>query len=144
MKELNTEKVIGLLNNILELELAGVVRYIHYTLMVVGPNRLPIVQFLKEQANESLLHAEKVGEILTGLEGHPSLKIAPLEETHQHAIKDILAEGLAHEQKALVHYKSLLDEVEGASVFLEEFARSMISQEEAGAIEIKKLLRDFD
>jgi len=143
MKELNTQKVTSLLNSILELELAGVVRYIHYTLMVVGPNRLPIVQFLKAQANESLLHAERVGEILTGLEGHPSLKIAPLEETHKHSIRDILTESLAHEQKALIHYRTLLDEVEGASIFLEEFARSMISQEEAGAIEIKKMLRDF-
>ncbi|MDJ0624969.1 MAG: ferritin-like domain-containing protein [Candidatus Caenarcaniphilales bacterium] len=143
MKALNTQKTVQILNSILEYELAGVVRYTHYSLMVVGPNRIPIVEFLRGQATESLTHAQQVGEILTGLEGHPSLKISPLEETHNHSIKHILTESLAHEEKALVYYKKLLDEVEGASVYLEEFSRSMISQEEAGSIEIKKMLRDF-
>lgn len=143
MKDLNREKTVEILNSILEFELAGVVRYTHYSLMVVGPNRIPIVEFLKGQANESLTHAQQVGEILTGLEGHPSLKISPLEETHNHTIKGILEESFDHEEKALVYYKRLLDEVEGASVYLEEFARSMISAEESGSIEIKKMLRDF-
>jgi bacterioferritin len=143
MKELNVDKTVQILNSILELELAGVVRYTHYSLMIVGPNRIPIVEFLKGQATESLLHAQNVGEILTGLEGHPSLKIAPLVETHRHSIKDILTESLAHEEIALVAYKDLLDEVQDASVYLEEFARNMISQEESGRIEIKKMLRDF-
>ncbi len=143
MKELNLKKTIDILNVILELELAGVVRYTHYSLMVTGPNRIPIVAFLKGQATESLTHAQQVGEILTGLEGHPSLKIANLEETHRHSLKDILTESLAHEEKALVTYKTLLDEVEDASIYLEEFARGMIAQEEVGRMEIKKMLRDF-
>ena len=75
MKELNLEKATPLLTSIMEYELAGVVRYTHYALMVTGPNRIPIVQFLKDQATESLLHAQQAGEILTGLGGHPSLKI---------------------------------------------------------------------
>ncbi|MDX1921032.1 MAG: ferritin-like domain-containing protein [Candidatus Caenarcaniphilales bacterium] len=143
MKDLNEKKAVEILNSILEYELAGVVRYTHYSLMVSGPNRIPIVQFLRGQANESLMHAQQVGEILTGLDGHPSLKISPLEESHEHSINNILTESLAHEEKALVFYKRLLDEVEGASIYLEEFARSMISQEESGRIEIKKMLRDF-
>ncbi|MDB9357053.1 ferritin-like domain-containing protein, partial [Nodularia spumigena CS-587/03] len=95
MQELNNEKTIDLLNAIMEFELAGVVRYTHYSLMVTGPNRIPIVDFFKAQASESLLHAQQVGEILTGLEGHPSLKIAQMEETYQHTVKDILAESLS-------------------------------------------------
>ncbi|HEY9885653.1 MAG TPA: ferritin-like domain-containing protein [Vampirovibrionales bacterium] len=143
MKDLNLEKTIDILNKLLELELAGVVRYTHYSLMVTGPNRIPIVEFLKGQATESLTHAQEVGEILTGLDGHPSLKIAPLEETHKHSIKDILSESHAHEQKALDTYKELLDIVEDASIYLDDFARKMISAEESGRIEIKKMLRDF-
>src|SRR5262245_57945945 len=106
----------------MEYELAGVVRYTHYALMITGPNRLPIVQFMKGQANESLLHAQEVGEILTGLGGHPTLGIAEIEETHQHDIKTILRESLNHEQRALHLYKQLLTLVEDASVYLEEFA----------------------
>lgn len=143
MKDLDLEKTIGLLNTIMEFELAGVVRYTHYSLMVTGPNRIPIVNFFKTQATESLLHAQQVGEILTGLEGHPSQKIAPIEETYKHSVRDILEESLNHEKKALELYKDLLDVVEDASVYLEEFARTQIGQEELHNIEIRKMLRDF-
>lgn len=143
MRELDTQTTINLLNSIMEFELAGVVRYTHYSLMVTGPNRIPIVEFFKAQANESLLHAQQAGEILTGLEGHPSLRIAPMEESYKHAVKDILEESLNHERKALELYKDLLEVVQDASVYLEEFARTQIGQEEMHNIEIKKMLRDF-
>lgn len=143
MKELDLKKTLDLLKTIMEFELAGVVRYTHYSLMVIGPNRIPIVNFFKTQATESLTHAQQVGEILTGLEGHPTLRIAPIEETYKHAVADILAESLNHEKKALELYKELLDTVENASIYLEEFARTMIGTEELHTIELKKMLRDF-
>jgi bacterioferritin len=143
MRELNVEKTISLLNAIMEFELAGVVRYTHYSLMVTGPNRIPIVTFFKAQATESLLHAQQVGEILTGLEGHPSQKIAPIEESFNHSVKDLLEESHNHEKKALDLYKELLSTVEDASIYLEEFARSQIGQEEMHSLELRKMLRDF-
>jgi bacterioferritin len=91
----------------------------------------------------SLLHAQQVGEILTGLEGHPSLRVAPIEESFRHSVHDILKESLVHETKALSLYKGLLDTVEDASVYLEEFARTMIGQEELHGLELKKMLRDY-
>lgn len=143
IKELDYEKTTDLLKSIMEFELAGVVRYTHYSLMIIGPNRIPIVQFFKAQATESLTHAQQVGEILTGLDGHPSLKIAPIEETYKHSVADILAESLNHERKALDLYKSLLATVNDKSVYLEEFSRTMIGQEEMHCLELKKMLRDF-
>jgi bacterioferritin len=143
MRDLDHKTTIELLNSIMEFELAGVVRYTHYSLMVTGPNRIPIVEFFKLQATESLTHAQQVGEILTGLEGHPSLRIAPMEESYKHSVRDILEESLAHEKKALDLYKNLLATVVDASVYLEEFARTMIGTEELHNIEIKKMLRDF-
>lgn len=143
MQELDQKKAIDLLNAIMEFELAGVVRYTHYSLMVTGPNRIPIVGFFKAQASESLLHAQQVGEILTGLDGHPSLKIATMEESYKHSVKDILEESLFHERTALDLYKKLLEVVADASVYLEEFARTMIGQEELHNLELKKMLRDF-
>lgn len=143
MDDLDTEKTVTLLNAILEQELAGVVRYTHYALMVTGPNRLPIVEFMKGQATESLTHAQQVGEILTGLGGHPSLSVAALEETFKHSIRDILAESLKHEKHAVRLYIELLDTVRDASIYLEEFARTMISTEEFHQLELTKMLRDF-
>lgn len=143
MDDLDTEKTVTLLNSILEQELAGVVRYTHYALMVTGPNRLPIVEFMKDQATESLTHAQQVGEILTGLGGHPSLSVAALEETFKHSIRDILSESLKHEKHAVRLYIELLDTVRDASIYLEEFARTMISTEEFHQLELTKMLRDF-
>ncbi len=143
MRELDTQKTIELLNAVMEFELAGVVRYTHYSLMATGPNRLPIVQFFQSQATESLTHAQQAGEILTGLEGHPSQKIAPIEETNKHSVRDLLSESLNHEKKALVLYKELLETVENASIYIEEYARNMIGQEELHTIEVGKMLRDF-
>jgi len=140
---MNTTKVTDILNSIMEFELAGVVRYTHSSLMVTGPHRLPIVDFLKEQANESLLHAQQAGELLTGLDGHPSQKVASILETNNHSIKGILEESLAHEIHALNLYKDLLKIVEGESVYLEEYTRNLISQEEQHQLELKKMLKDY-
>ena len=142
-KNIDTKEVISLLNEIMEYELAGVVRYTHYSLMVTGPHRLPIVDFLKEQASESLVHAQQAGEVLTGLDGHPSQKIAVIEETHNHSIRDILEESLEHELQALNLYRQLLKKVEGSSVYLEEYTRGLIGQEEQHQLELKKMLKDF-
>ena len=143
MENLDVEQTCKILNRIMEYELAGVVRYTHYSLMVTGPYRIPIVQFMKEQAAESLLHAQQAGELLTGLLGHPSQNIADIKETHKHSIRDILEESLDHEMFALNLYKELLTSVEDCSIYLEEYARTMIGQEEQHTMELRKMLRDY-
>lgn len=137
----NREKVLEILDKILQSELAGVVRYTHYSFMVYGFNRIPIVKWLREQAEEALNHAHGVGELITALGGHPSLGIGPLLETYKHDIGDILRESMEHEQEALKLYYELLKEVEGKSVLLEDFARKMIVEEEEHLSEVDKMLR---
>ena len=132
---------VALLNKILELELAGVVHYTHYSLMVYGYHRIPIVGWLRAQAQEALQHAQQAGELITHLGEHPSLAIGPLLETHKHDIGDILRESMQHEREALAHYYALLKLVEGSSVQLEEYAREMIMQEEQHLGEVDKMLR---
>ncbi|KIO49276.1 bacterioferritin [Nitrosospira sp. NpAV] len=135
------DKVIALLNKIMELELAGVVRYTHYSLMVFGYNRIPVVEWLKKEAEEGLVHAHKAGELVTLLGGYPSLSIGPLLETHHHDIGDILRESLAHEGEACAAYYQLLKLTEGKSVLLEDYARGLIVEEEMHADEVNKMLR---
>ena len=134
-------KVVSLLNRILEEELAGVVRYTHYSFMIFGYTRIPIVSWLRSQATEGIAHAQQAGEMITALGEHPSLAIGHLLETHKHDIGDILREALQNERTALDLYKQLLKEVEGDSVWLEEYARGMISAEEMHAYEVDKMLR---
>lgn len=138
---MNEKKVIEVLNKILECELAGVVCYTHYSLMVFGHNRIPIVKWLRDQASESLMHASVAGEHITTLGGHPSLKIGQLIETSKHSLNDILKESLQHEEAQLKNLYNLLKLVEGKSVYLEEYAREMITEEENHVAEVKKMLR---
>ena len=141
MNEQEKQQAIEILNRIMELELAGVVRYTHYGLMVFGYNRIPIVSWLKGNGDESLMHAQKAGEFVTMLGGHPSLKIGALLETHKHDIGDILRESLDQERTTLEAYYELLKLVEGKHVALEEYAREMILMEEVHADEVNKMLR---
>lgn len=141
MSELDKKRVIDLLNRILESELAGVIRYTHYSLLVYGYNRIPIVSWLREQAAESQKHAELAGEMVTHLGAYPSLGIGHLLDSHQHDISKILVESMEHESAALALYKELLSAVEGRSVMLEEYARQMIHAEELHAGEVDKMLR---
>lgn len=135
------KEIVNTLNRILECELAGVVRYTHYSLMVFGHNRIPIISWLRDQATESLGHAVQAGEHITTLGGHPSLTIASLLETYKHSIGDILQESLGHEREQLGNYKTLLNLVEGKEVYLEEYARSMIVDEECHIAEVEKMIR---
>jgi len=133
--------VLSVLDRILEAELAGVVRYTHYSFMVFGYSRIPIVSWLRSQADESMLHAQEAGELITLLGGHPSLGIGKLLETHKHDIGAILEESLEHEHEATRYYEDLLALVEGRDVMLEEYARRMIAEETMHAGEVDKMLR---
>lgn len=140
-QELDKKAVVGLLNRILEDELAGVVRYTHYSLMVFGHSRIPIISWLRDQATTGLAHAHAAGELVTHLGEHPSLKVGTLLETHKHEINDILLESLEVEKAATEMYKELLELVRDRSVLLEEYARKMIAEEELHCGEVNKMLR---
>ena len=143
MAEENFDKAgaVRILNEILETELAGVVRYTHYSLMVFGHNRIPITSWLRSEAGTCLAHANQAGELVTHFGEHPSLKIGALLETHKHGINDILLESLAAEEAGLALYQKLLELVRDRSILLEEYARNMIAEEETHLGEVKKMLR---
>jgi len=139
--KIDTDKVVNVLDRLLEAELAGVVRYTHYSFLVFGFGRIPIVSWLREQADESLMHAQQVGEWITTLGAYPSLAIGPLLDSHKHDIAAILRESMETEGYALDLYRELLGLVEGRLIALEEFARQMILAEELHTAEVNKMLR---
>jgi bacterioferritin len=140
-QKLDKAAAVSLLNEILETELAGVVRYTHYALMVFGHSRIPIVSWLRSEANTSLSHANEAGELVTYLGEHPSLKIGALLETHKHGINDILIEALEAEKTGLTLYRKLYELAKDRSVLLEDYARKMIAEEEQHVGEVNKMLR---
>jgi len=142
MSHTKNQKAVDALNEIMELELAGVVKYTHYALMINGYNRIPIVSWMKSNALEGLTHAHKAGEMVTLLGGHPSLKIGSLLETVKHDVGDILRESLEHEKTALnAYYKLLQIAEESNDILIQEYARQMIVLEELHHDEVNKMLR---
>ena len=139
--ELKKDETIELLNRIVELELAGAVRYTQYSLMIFGHARIPIMSWMREQAAESLLHATQAGEEVTTLGARLSLGIGELAGTHHDSVDDIMLELLGHERKGIELYRQLLSLSEKRSVSLEEFARQKIRNEEMHVAEIEKMLR---
>ena len=139
--DLDDALVLQALDRILEIELAGVIRYTHYSFMVYGYSRIPIVSWLRSQADESMLHAHEAGELITQLGGEPSLGIGALLDKHTHDIGAILEESLKHENDSLLAYRELLTLVQGQSVMLEEYATRLISDETRHAGDVKKMLR---
>ena len=140
-RALNEKTVLDVLNRILEIELAGVVRYAHYSLMVFGHARIPIVSWMRTQADEGLTHALQAGEHITAMGGHPSLRIGKLLETHRHDIDQILREAMEHEQEGVDTYRKLLELVRDKDIMLEEYARKMVHDEDVHITEIEKMLR---
>jgi bacterioferritin len=144
MENVNKEKVISILNEIMKYELAGVVRYTHSALMVVGPYRESLISYFNGQSSESLTHAQSAGDLLVSLGGHPSQDISIIKETNEHSITALLQESLEHERNAVSLYKKLLSEVLDKSIYLEEYAKEMIKNEEIHSLTVEKMLRDYE
>ncbi|MFP5518929.1 MAG: bacterioferritin [Bdellovibrionia bacterium] len=140
MSKKYNEKIVQHLNKILEMEISGVVRYLHYALMITGPNRIPIVKWFHDQANEAYQHASIIGEKITALGGHPTLKVSSVPETKTHKVLDILKESLQFEENAMQLYREVLKEVDEDDIALEELLREMIRTETEHLEEVHKML----
>ena len=144
MENIDRQKVISILNDIMKYELAGVVRYTHSALMVVGPYRESLVTYFNEQSSESLTHAQNAGELLVSLGGHPSQEVSIIDESNEHNVSSLLSESLDHERQAVSLYKQLLIEVVDKSIYLEEYAKEMIKNEEIHSLTVEKMLKDYE
>ena len=136
------DEIIFKLNEIVEHELAGVVRYTHYSFMIFGYNRIPVVSWFRSAATETLGHATQAGEIITMLGGHPSLGIGKLLETQKHDMAEILNESMEFEMQGVELYRELLTLAEeSGSITLEEYSRRLIAEEAMHISDIDKMLR---
>ena len=136
------DEIIFKLNEIVEHELAGVVRYTHYSFMIFGYSRIPVVSWFRDAAAETLGHATQAGEMITMLGGHPSLGIGDLLETHKHDMAEILNESMEFEILGVELYRELLTlSEESGSITLEEYARRLIAEEAIHISDIDKMLR---
>lgn len=139
-KSFDKNDVLARLDKILESELSGVVRYLHYSFMIFGPNRIPITKWFRDHATEGMNHATIIGEKITALGGHASVKVKPVPESNKHNVLEMLSESLEYEKETLSQYYDLLSVVEG-DVPLEEMVRELIADETGHVEEVEKMIR---
>ena len=125
----DVDRVTQQLDRILQMELAGVIYYMHYSFMIYGHARIPITAWLRENATESLAHAQQAGEMIMRLHRRPALGIGALPTTRHNTIDDIVTESVEREEAGVQLYRDLLDLVKDKSVVIEEYATRMISTE---------------
>lgn len=133
-------EVMNCLNKLFQSEMAGIIRYMHYSFMIMGHNRIPIQKWFREQAQESMDHATTIGEKITALGGHPPLVSGQIEESNIHSVDQILQESLRFEEETLSHYKHLV-RLAGDDIALEELARQFVRTETDHIEEVRKMLR---
>jgi bacterioferritin len=132
--------VMECLNKIYQEEMAGINRYLHYSFMIMGHNRIPIQKWFRDQANEGMMHAITIGEKITSLGGHPTHTVGLLPETKSHRIDDILQESLIFEKRALELYIELVN-LAADDVALDDLAREFVRFETEHIEEVEKMLR---
>ena len=135
-----TQKVLDILGKIFQAEMAGIIRYLHYSFMIMGHNRIPIQKWFRDQASESVSHAVAIGEKITAMGGHPPMISSKIEETNQHSVHKLLEESLVHERQALDLYLDLV-KITGEDIALDELARDMLRQEVEHIEEVEKMLK---
>src|SRR5580704_9876575 len=138
--QFDVERVTEQLDRILQMELAGVIYYTHYSFMVYGHARIPITAWLRENATESLTHAQEAGEMIMRVHRRPALGIAALPTTRHNTIDEIVAESVQREEAGVELYRELLDMVKGKSVVLEEYATRLVSAEAVHLREMELML----
>ena len=137
-----THAAIPILQKIFACEMAGIVRYLHYSFMVMGYNRIPIQKWFRDQANESMQHTIVIGEKITSLGGHPAAVTAAVDETNLHTIEGMLRESLEFEKVALDYYRDLVTVAESeGDIALDELAREFVRAEQEHLDEVSKMLR---
>lgn len=134
------KKVVDSLNEALEHELGAIIRYLHHSFLVMGPNRGPIVQFLRARAKDSMDHAIQLGEKVTALGGHPTVKIAEHMEPGDQTLEEMLHEELEAEKKSFEVYKKRMPLFRDNPA-LEYLMQNFIIEEQEHIESLEKLLR---
>lgn len=132
--------VMECLHQVFQAEVAGIIRYLHYSFMIMGHNRIPIQKWFRDQAKENMAHAIFLGEKITSLGGHPPVVSAQVEESNVHTVDQILTECLRFEEQALAQYKKLATIADG-DIALEDMARDLARSETEHIHEVQKMLR---
>ena len=136
----NPKKIIQYLNKDLERELAQIVRYLHHSFIVQGPIRASLVGHFRQQAQESMNHAIKLGDKITSLGGHPTVTVSQIFEPGDQTLEEMLKEDLEAEEEALKEYKKHHKEA-SSDITLRILLEQIILEEQGHIDDLRQYLK---
>ncbi len=142
-KRLDLAKPIDALQHCFDLEMSGVALYTGLSFRVFGPERVELVRFLREQAQESLLHAQGVGDRMVRLGANPALNAPEDLAENPRTVDDILRISLVHERRAVDGYRAVAA-VADDDFALMDYATRMVAEESDHVAEVELMLRPME
>lgn len=139
------DEVVRRLNELFAEEVEAAIRYLHLAVTVTGLERLVVRKTLLENMQETLEHAQTLGERLLHLGAAPALDLRLSIPGERSRATDAIRTAKEFEQAALDAYRELLEQVAGspgADVPLEEFLREQVALESQHVAELDLLLED--
>ena len=133
------QPVIDKLNDILRHEWTGVAQYAQASFLVHGVWRAVYASTFSSSAKEGFGHAKSIGDKIVALEGVPSLERNNVKQTND--LHEMLENALEFESAAVGLYNEALALCDGDRA-LEVFLEDILIEEQEGADEFGKLLRE--
>ncbi|MCA9815580.1 MAG: hypothetical protein H6677_27285 [Candidatus Obscuribacterales bacterium] len=130
------------LNLDLEHEMSSIIRYLHHSFLVRGPIRGPLNAMFKAKAKSSMQHAIALGEKISALGGHPSVKIQTVYKCDGTPdTKEMLEKNLNAESAQLELYLKQHKQFENSTP-LRQLLEQLIMNEVAHIEELEMYLRE--
>jgi bacterioferritin len=123
------------------MEIETAIRNLHFSFLIFGPSRKPVVEFFRDEVEESIRHATMLGEKITALGGLPAIRVRAVHEPQGHTLEAILKESIRHEEEAVATYTKLLELVKEDAPLRVLFENQVLEEQEH-VEELRKYLRE--
>jgi bacterioferritin len=130
--------LIEKLNEILRWEYAGLVQYTQFSFVVRGQLREVYHEFFRENGEEALGHAHKVGDKIVALGGITTVERAEVKQSLD--LTEMLEFSLEIERKHVTLYTEALDLLGPRDVALRNLLEEICMEEQQGVDHLEKIL----
>lgn len=135
-------QVIDKLNEIVKWEYAGLVQYTQFSFVVTGPLREVYHEFFRENGEEALKHAHRVGDKVVALGGVTTVERGEVRQSLD--LNEMLEHSLEMELRHVRLYTEALDLLGPRDVALRNLLEEICEEEQAGADHLEKILQKND
>lgn len=134
--------LVAKLNEILRWEYAGLVQYTQFSFVVRGQLREVYYEFFRENGEEALGHAHKVGDKIVALGGITTVERAEVKQSLD--LNEMLEYSLEIERKHVELYTEALDLLGPRDVALRNLLEDICLDEQQGVDHLEKILQKGD